>query len=140
MRSDTPPLMRQESGPIFVRSELPQPSSAHPFRLRPIATVPKTDPAARLRQITPARLALQVEESAGSGLIDLDEVARALVQEPGEPAVAVRERLVATSPTPLLAADPARPHATASRPRGLLVATVVLLTVLTALLAVLAAG
>lgn len=133
--------MRQESGPIFVRSELPQPSSAVPFRLRPIVPAHGPDPEVRLRQITPARLAVQAKASAGSGLIDLDEVGRALVQEPAARPAGTRERLVVTSPMPTIPLVPRPVAAEAAAPqRGLLLASLALLAILVALLGFLAAS
>lgn len=129
--------MRQESGPIFVRNELPQPSSAVPFRLRPIIAANGPDPSVRLRQITPARLAVQAKASAGSGLIDLDEVGRALVQEPPARPAGTRERLVVASPAPLLPVV-TRPVADASPQRGLLLTSLALLAILVGLLGFLA--
>lgn len=129
--------MRMESGPIFVRPELPQPSSAAPFRLRPIVPSTRPDPAVRLRQITPARLAVEAKASAGSGLIDLDEVARALVQDSRAPSSPARDRLLAATPFPEGVVTTPVVQAASSQ-RALLRASLALLAVLAALLAFLA--
>ncbi len=127
--------MRGETGPIFVRTELPQPTSATPTSLRPIVPLDAPDRAARIRQITPARLAIAAKASAGSGLIDLDEVARALLQAPpADVSPPVRERLVGPTRQPIppvvAAADPPE----AAKSRALVLMTVALLAALAAML------
>jgi hypothetical protein len=117
-----PTIVQTESGPIFIRNELPLPRTTPPPLLRPIvASAPREVPP-RKRQSTPARLAVQAEPSTGSGLIDLDAVARELDRAP---------RLV--SPMRLIA--PPRPPAEPTRaPRTLLLGSVVLLGTLVTML------
>lgn len=145
---------RDPGSGLFKFSELPQ---SYGLERDPLAPIAVSDPAARARVGTGkvARLAVTPQASNGSGLIDLDAVARSL--EAGDSGDAVATTGSAT-PQPSFGAgglalgavrvDTAAPSAAPSadsepiaappQSRGLLVATIGLLAVVAGLLGYLA--
>jgi hypothetical protein len=141
---------RDPGSGLFNRSELPQSLGAEPAPLAPIAGRDGAHEAPRTRAASVPRLAVAAKPSTGSGLIDLDEVARSLEKGAGSsspaPAAAVAapaaDRLVAQSSAPPVSiamdASDSEPLPVAAPQRNLLLASIALLAVVASLLGYLA--
>lgn len=135
---------------LFNRSELPQSYGTERAPLAPIAGQDAELQAPRTRAASVPRLAVAAKASQGSsGLIDLDEVARSLEErrttDPTDAdAAATATSAAASASVPAgsisttAPASDSEPLAVAPQQRGLLLASIALLTVVAGLLGYLA--
>jgi hypothetical protein len=137
-------VSRDPGSGLFNRSELPQSYGTERAPLAPIAGRDAADEAPRARASSVPRLAVAAKASTGSGLIDLDEVARSLEQKraggsDAAPAPVARAAVAAAASVPVATASAdSEPLPVAPAQRGLLLASIALLVVVASLLGYLA--
>jgi hypothetical protein len=142
-------VSRDPGSGLFNRNELPQSYGTDRAPLAPIAGREVGLEAPRARAASVPRLAVAAKASTGSGLIDLDEVARSLENRtPGSPAASISATAglaasvsasASSSGVPALAAAADSDSLPVVAPqRNLLLASIALLTVVAGLLGYLA--
>lgn len=141
---------RDPGSGLFNRSELPQSYGTERAPLAPIAGAATAEEAPRARAGSVPRLAVAAKASTGSGLIDLDEVARSLEKSAGDSdsagqAAAAESGPAIGTPAPVVAATPVSTAAADSQSlpvdkhhRGLLLASIGLLVIVAGMLGYLA--